>query len=1179
MKKIKQCLAICIILTFVLVSCLPTVSFAAEFGADKYEFNLAEFDVVTLGNSTVSEKQYVDSGVVRVITTTQKGDGAEYTVNIPQAGNYCVKLILNATTMFDVNIDGVDVSGIMSARSTWFEYNLGNFVCNQPGDKVIKFTAQSSGVKEIMVGSISFEMTNDRYYHVPEFSKSIRISDPLSSSYVLTKDLHYEAMTFKPDGFSVNQTEEIAKNKYIEFDITSDREGLYSFELEFKGGAGKGIYNVFVNDRLVKQGMDLYSPNIYTETSVKVANVSLKKGTNTVKFECIGKNPLSSNFNLIVYSLDFHYLSDFVEDDESAEDTEDVINPDTEAINVLYNLGIIKSANNYSPIVTRAEFASIIASLVNYSQLEGTNPFDDVKNNNKYINEICFMHDAGLMVGDGVNFRPDDKISVPEILKVLTYIMGYEAQAEALGGYPFGYATVINSKKIFKNTGVGLDENEISFNDLTEIIYDILDEEVLSVTSIIKLKNDSNNIIYGTEGVNTVLGYYHEIYESKGVVEQNYITGLYNTEGNISDSFINIGGVKYNCSDINVHNYLGYNVKFYYSETQSGTDVLKCAVPYKTNITTVSAQDIAGFSGHTFEYYEGTKIRKIYFSPSAKVIYNKKLLVGYLDSDLMPLHGRVTLIDNNNDGSADVVCVDSVDSYYVKSTDAVSELVYTKGSSVATVSLKDDDLTPTEIYFEGKKVEFSEIAVGDIITVGKSKIDNDVVYTNVHISRKSLTGNITYTIDDDIAIEDIEYSLTPQYNTFLAGNISTGVYVKAFLDIYGKIAYMTLDGSGGQGTYGYIIKGGIVRKNVFDSKYLLKIFNEFNELVLLPISENLKINDRKIVSNVPTSSDQAWSTLYDSSAEGLVKSSVISYSINSVGEITKIVTPSVNSDAILRYGSTAEYDSQSVKYVYTPTSKYFTKTPSSGYEAGFRYNNNTLIFFVPSDKTNDNAYEIVPSSVFKSDHSYYLKAYNIDDVRNAGILVWEDSYTVSDTNDKDNFACVSRVSTVYVEDEVYYEITVMDQGKEVGLMTEDISNLSTATIQLIQSIKVGDVISYTLTVGQRIRTLSIRQSLDQQISGYSLINPRGAFSYGLTKVYRVLGNDITVGNGVGDTTSMMSTALDLSTCNNIVYFDKNSKKVKVGSVSDIRAGMSLYVKTSYGKPIGVWIIGEQENSL
>ena len=76
-----------------------------------------------------------------------------------------------------------------------------------------------------------------------------------------------------------------------------------------------------------------------------------------------------------------------------------------------------------------------------------------------------------------------------------------------------------------------------------------------------------------------------------------------------------------------------------------------------------------------------------------------------------------------------------------------------------------------------------------------------------------------------------------------------------------------------------------------------------------------------------------------------------------------------------------------------------------------------------------------------------------------------------------------------------------------------------------------------------------------------------------------MGNDITVGNGVGDTTSMMSTALDLSTCNNIVYFDKNSKKVKVGSVSDIRAGMSLYVKTSYGKPIGVWIIGEQENSL
>ena len=110
-----------------------------------------------------------------------------------------------------------------------------------------------------------------------------------------------------------------------------------------------------------------------------------------------------------------------------------------------------------------------------------------------------------------------------------------------------------------------------------------------------------------------------------------------------------------------------------------------------------------------------------------------------------------------------------------------------------------------------------------------------------------------------------------------------------------------------------------------------------------------------------------------------------------------------------------------------------------------------MIFFVPRDKTNDNAYEIVPSSVFISDLSYYLKAYNIDDVRNAGILVWEDSYTVSDTHDKDNFACVSRVSTVYVEDEVYYEITVMDQGKEIGLMTEDISNLSSRRCNIIYS--------------------------------------------------------------------------------------------------------------------------------
>ena len=177
MKNLKQCLAIYIILVYAITSCLTfSTTFAAEFGEERCDFNLAELDAEIVGGAIISDKQNSDSGVVRTITTLQKGDGVEYTVNIPQSGNYLVKLIANANTQFSVSVDGVDISGIMSSRSTWFEYNLGNFVCLSEGDKVIKIVAQSNTEKQITIGSLSFELTKDRYYHLPEFMSTDRKS-------------------------------------------------------------------------------------------------------------------------------------------------------------------------------------------------------------------------------------------------------------------------------------------------------------------------------------------------------------------------------------------------------------------------------------------------------------------------------------------------------------------------------------------------------------------------------------------------------------------------------------------------------------------------------------------------------------------------------------------------------------------------------------------------------------------------------------------------------------------------------------------------------------------------------------------------------------------------------------------------------------------------------------------
>lgn len=1166
MKNFKQYLAIYIILVYAITSCLTfSTTFAAEFGEERCDFNLAELDAEIVGGAIISDKQNSDSGVVRTITTLQKGDGVEYTVNIPQSGNYLVKLIANANTQFSVSVDGVDISGIMSSRSTWFEYNLGNFVCLSEGDKVIKIVAQSNTEKQITIGSLSFELTKDRYYHLPEFMSTIRLGDAKSSSFVLSKDLHYEALTFKPDGYSATQTDAISKGKTIEFDIKSDSVGLYDMAIEIKGGAGKGIYNIYVNDNLVRQNLDLYTPNIYTETYINVGNVGLNKGINTVKFECVGKNPLSSNYNLILYCLKMTYLTDNFEIKQEEKENA-VIDVTTEEYKILSSIGIINPDEKYSTIVTRAEFASMVAAIVNASGFSGKNRFKDVSASNKYAEAINYMAEISLMVGDGVNFRPDDSITLAEVAKVITHILGYDAKAIASGGYPDGYMTVINSLKLLSGTKGVAEGNTVLFNDMVKLLYNTLEEKVNVLSSVTSLKNGGTG--YHTDRVNTALEYYLDIYVAEGIVENTYITGIYPGANEIEENLVIIDGEIYECGNSNVIEYLGYRVKYYYYEDVNG-NVLKCVLPEKTDVKTVNADEIISFKGNKLSYYSKNKAKDVYLETSAKVIYNGKLLISYQDADMKPLYGNLTLIDNNRNSKIDVVFVDDCESYYVKSLDSINESFIPNGNNAKSVSLKDDDLTPTEIYFGGKKIEFNDIEIGDVVTVKKSKKESGLIYTVANVSRKTINGNINYVTDEKIAIADIEYNITPQYKEFAGEDINLGRYVKAFVDIYGNIAYMMLDKSNQAGTYAYVIDIDTDAKHSLSDEYYIKLFNQYNEVLIIPLSEKLKIDDVK-VSSKP---DETWSKIYNSVKNEPVNG-LISYNMNSAGEVSSIYTPSEKQDAVLKYAKDAAFDAEQNKYIYTPTSKYLTKTPATGFEGGFRHNANTLIISVPEDKTDENAYNIATPSDFVSDSSYYLKAYNVDEARNAGILLWEDSVKFSDATDRDVFATVSKIRTGCVDDELVYKITVMSQGKPIEIVSEDISLIDSDLEETIKKTKVGDVISYTLTIGKRIRTFKIRASLNADEYSYQAINPRSAFSYGMTKIYRVEGADVIVGDGTGDETSIAATAIDTSACKEIVAFDKNTKEVYSAGVADIKPGMSAYVKASYGKPIGIWFVIE-----
>lgn len=120
--------------------------------------------------------------------------------------------------------------------------------------------------------------------------------------------------------------------------------------------------------------------------------------------------------------------------------------PETNAASNLIDLGIIigdLTGNlRYEDAVTRAEMAAIVCRLLGMKDVpEGSEQvFTDVPVGHwasAYIDSAWY---AKIINGNGDGtFRPEDKVTYQEAIKMLTSLIGYEPKARDMGGYPEGF--------------------------------------------------------------------------------------------------------------------------------------------------------------------------------------------------------------------------------------------------------------------------------------------------------------------------------------------------------------------------------------------------------------------------------------------------------------------------------------------------------------------------------------------------------------------------------------------------------------------------------------------------------------------------------------------------------------------------------------------------------------------
>ncbi len=119
--------------------------------------------------------------------------------------------------------------------------------------------------------------------------------------------------------------------------------------------------------------------------------------------------------------------------------------PETNAASNLIDLGIIGDLTGnlrYEDAVTRAEMAAIVCRLLGMKDApEGSEQaFTDVPAGHWAAAYIDSARYAKIINGNGDGtFRPEDKVTYQEAVKMLTSLIGYEPKARDMGGYPEGF--------------------------------------------------------------------------------------------------------------------------------------------------------------------------------------------------------------------------------------------------------------------------------------------------------------------------------------------------------------------------------------------------------------------------------------------------------------------------------------------------------------------------------------------------------------------------------------------------------------------------------------------------------------------------------------------------------------------------------------------------------------------
>lgn len=767
------------------------------------------------------------------------------------------------------------------------------------------------------------------------------------------------------------------------------------------------------------------------------------------------------------------------------------------AIDQLSDLGIIQGDDqgNFNPDnnVNRAEFTALVMRFIGQSGTLGTisvenAPFPDLSDSavSWAIGDITIARNLGIINGyeDGT-FRPTNPVAYEEAVKMIVCALGYgkaivPATDAALWYQP--YMTIATEMGFTQKAG-GTVEVPATRGMIAQMLYDAKDVKTLDSTG----KVSDKSVLQDKLGSTKVTG----------IIISNDKTSLSSPDTRTRDNEIEIltredGKEKvytYTISNNSYKNWIGYQVDLYYTEERSDNNrILTSASKKNTKEITVEAKDIIreDSTESSIKYYPDSKsnAKSLSISSENVVIYNDKLYGNTADSskfdaDMLPVVGKVTLLDVKGSGSYDVI---KIDSYEVFFASAVTTSDYTVSDRICgdprdvKLNVNDSSAELKITDTSGKETTFSSIRKNSVVSFKESNKNNggELLQTAV-VNNTTKSGEVMGINSSEIKLAGTTYNISQaapwllysdKANALKAPNVGDNITV--YFDLNGDVVAYEKSAVVSNQQYGYITGANTASALDNDSLKIMMMYGNNKKEYFYTYKGT------KLAGKTYSTADEFESALREyvsnqntDKNSGVDLHQLVKFSTKTVNRETKLdeIVPvtladngqAVENDVLARFSKV----SGAMAMKYTSSNKQLKCIePSDGPSISLA--DSTKIFVVPHDRTQTSKYRI-PSSIttdFKNNGTYYVEAFDVSTSRTPKAVVL---YGVDASTEVNVETPVYVIKEIDVTDEDTPEggqmarLTVY-QAKISGSVTTTTVWLSPESELDEKDLKIGDVI-------------------------------------------------------------------------------------------------------------------------